>query len=163
MENEKNNDGFIIHVNSPGNFIAKEITISGTVNINGSNGAIQHNGFTDEQIAQALSRIVGKGKAIDTKQKWAGAHWLLRWECNYPSRAFDFCERINSLPMPEEPEIKCDYNNIRQLSTLSFMNEDPRQMELVKYSKNDEAMFFQMREVVYALQQELHNLSDMEM
>ena len=119
--------------------------------------------YTDNQIALALSRIVGKGKAIDSKQKWAGAHWLLRWECGYPAKPQDFCDKIATLPLPEELEIKCDYNNIRQLSTLSFMNKDPRQMELVKYSKNDEAMFFQMREVVYALQQELQNLSDMEM
>ena len=118
--------------------------------------------YSDDQIALALSRIVGKGKPIDNKQKWAGAQWLLRWECDYPSRAFDFCEKIKSLPFHEEPEIACEYNNIRPLSTLSFMNEDPRQMENVKYSKNDEAVFFQMREVVNALQRELQNTTDFE-
>ena len=77
--------------------------------------------------------------------------------CDYPSRAFDFCEKIKSLPFHEEPEIACEYNNIRPLSTLSFMNEDPRQMENVKYSKNDENVFFQMKNVVNALRRELQN------
>ena len=118
--------------------------------------------YSDDQIALALSRIVGKGKPIDNKQKWAGAMWLLRWECDYPSRAYDFCERIKTLPFPEEIEIACEYNNIRPLSTLSFMNEDPRQIENVKYSKNDENVFFQLKNVVNALQRELRNSARLE-
>lgn len=112
-------------------------------------------GYTDKQVAAALLNIIGKNKAIDSKQKWAGAHWYLRWVCNYPAKAQDFCTRINQLPFDEEPEIKCEYNNIRALSTLSFMNEDPEHLETVKYSKNDEPAFFQMREVVVALEREL--------
>ena len=111
--------------------------------------------YTDQQIAQALTNITGKGKPIDSKQKWAGAMWLLRWECNFPAKAVEFCEKISTLPLPENLEYKCDYNNIRALSTLSFMNEDPRRMSEVRYSKNDEGAFFQMREVVLALEQEL--------
>lgn len=136
------------------------LVINGNMTKNGPenyNSQEKKNTYSDTQIAQALSRIVGKGKAIDTKQKWAGALWLLRWECDYPSRAFDFCEKIKSLPFHEEPEIACDYNNIRPLSTLSFMNEDPRQMENVRYSKNDESVFFQMKNVVNALRRELQN------
>ena len=113
-------------------------------------------GYTDEQIARALAKINGKGRAIDSKMKWAGAHWLLRWECNFPARAKDFCERVAELPLPEDLEFKCDYRNIREISTLSFMNEDPRQLEQVRYSKNDEQVFFLMKEVVTALAQELH-------
>ena len=136
------------------------LVINGNMTKNGPenyNSQEKKNTYSDTQIAQALSRIVGKGKAIDTKQKWAGALWLLRWECDYPSRAFDFCERIKSLPLPEDLEISCEYNNIRPLSTLSFMNEDPRQMENVRYSKNDESVFFQMKNVVNALRRELQN------
>ena len=110
---------------------------------------------SDEQVAAALSRIVGKDKPIDSKQKWAGAHWLLRWVANYPVKPQDFCNKIKGLPFEKEPEIACDYNNIRPISCLSFMNEDPRHLESVKYSKNDEGVFFQMREVVVALGREL--------
>lgn len=78
-----------------------------------------------------------------------------RWECNYPPKAQDFCEKIASLPLPDDLEYKCEYNNIRALSTLSFMNEDARKLESVKYSKNDEQAFFQLRGVVVALAEEL--------
>jgi hypothetical protein len=117
------------------------------------------NHYSDEQICTALSNIVGKGKAIDSKQKWAGAHWFLRWECNYPAKAQEFCDKISSLALPEDLEFQCEYNNIRALSTLSFMNEDARKLEQVKYSKNDEQIFFQMRNVVVALREELHKIT----
>lgn len=158
MENEnmKNTDsGFHIHVYSSGNNIAQ--TITQTINGNVYYGQAPKSDvkYTDEDIAQALANIVGVGKPIDSKQKWAGAQWFLRWECNYPAKAQDFCERIARLPLPDDLEYKCDYNNIRALSTLSFMNEDPREMEKVRYSKADEQAFFQMRGVVLALRNEL--------
>ena len=115
--------------------------------------------YTDEQVAQALTNIVGKGKAIDSKQKWAGAHWMLRWACNFPARPQDFCERIDRMKLPETLEFKCDYNNIRPISTLSFMNEDSRNLDNVRYSRNDEQMYFQMRAVVIALREELKKIA----
>ena len=45
-------DGFCIKVYSPGNFIAKEITINGGVHL-GNNPAT--GGFSDEQVAKALT------------------------------------------------------------------------------------------------------------
>lgn len=158
MENEemKNNGGggFHIHVYSSGNNIA------GTININGNvyQGLSPHETnyhYTDKQIATALANIVGTGKAIDAKQKWAGAHWLLRWVCNFPIKPQDFCERIATLPLPKDLEFPCDYNNIRALSTLSFMDQDPRKIEDVKYSPNDRQAFFQMKSVVLDLMEEL--------
>jgi hypothetical protein len=83
----------------------------------------------------------------------------LRWECNYPAKAQEFCDKISRLALPKDLEFQCDYNNIRALSTLSFMNEDARKLEQVKYSKNDEQLFFQMRTVVVALREELLKLT----
>ena len=129
------------------------------INFNGEgNRKEQGQVWSDEQIAQAIEAICGEGKALDTKQKWAGVQWLLRWECNYPARAKEFCERIARLPLRKDLAYKCDYRNIREFSTLSFLNEDPRQINRVKYSKNDEAAFIQLKEVVVALQRELHQL-----
>ena len=119
-------------------------------------GGEMREGYSDAQIARAIEAICEDGKALDTKQKWAGVHWLLRWECNFPARPKEFCERIATLPLREDLAYKCDYRNIREISTLSFLNEDPRQMEGVRYSKNDEAVFLQLREVVQALQRELY-------
>ena len=95
MNNMEQDDGFCIKVYSPGNFIAKEITINGGVHL-GTNTAT--GGFTDEQIAKALAACVGKGKVIDNKQKWAGAYWYLRWACNYPVDVQKFCEKVKSQP-----------------------------------------------------------------
>ena len=113
------------------------------------------NQYSDAQVCTALGNIVGKGKAIDCKQKWAGAYWFLRWACNYPVKAQDFCAKINSLHLPDDLEFKCEYNNIRPLSTLSFMNEDARFLDKVRYSRDDEPVFMQMRDVVNALRAEL--------
>ncbi len=137
------------------------VTFNGPVSYNGDvhgSKEQQPNGFTDEQIARALENITGKGKALDSKQKWAGVLWLLRWTCNYPMKAQDFCERIAQLPFQRELEFKCEYNNIRPLSTLSFLNCDPRHMDEVRYSKNDEQVFFQLKEVATALASELQKV-----
>ena len=113
------------------------------------------NQYSDAQVCTALSNIVGKGKAIDSKQKWAGALWLLHWRCGYPIKAQDFCERIERLQLPQDLEYKCDYRNIRELATLSFIGEDATHMDQVRYSKNDEAAFLQLRGVAIALDKEL--------
>lgn len=138
------------------------IVINGNITRSGSEyfaerkQAKKSGNYSDEQIAQAIEAICGEGKALDNKQKWAGVQWLLCWECNFPAKAKDFCERIESLPLRHDLAYKCDYRNIREISTLSFLNEDPRQMEKVKYSKNDETAFYQLSGVAQALERELH-------
>ena len=63
----KEDDGFCIKVYSPGNFIAKEITFTGPVNIGGGN--LETNGYSDEQISQALLACVGEDKVINIMRK----------------------------------------------------------------------------------------------
>lgn len=151
-QSNNNNDGFCINVNSPGNFIAKEITFTGTVNIGGGNTGC--GGYTDEQIAQAITAINGVKKPLNSKRKWAGVYWCLRWYCNFPPNAKDFCERVKELPLGEL-EFECAYNSIRHESTLSFMDQDARFMDKVKMSKMDEGFFKECRQVVLALATEL--------
>ena len=116
----KEDDGFCIKVYSPGNFIAKEITFTGPVNIGGGN--LETNGFTDEQIAKALMACVGEDKVINIMRKWAGAYWCLRWKCNYPVDIKEFCNKIEGLKLSVPERLKCDYNNIRKFCKLSFMD-----------------------------------------
>ena len=167
MEHQENKKSHGSIVNNFYGNVNKVVNNYGTINDNSTTNLYGENvekqrSYTDEQVAQALSNIVGVGKAIDSKQKWAGALWLLRWECNYPARAQEFCERIKALPLPGDLEFPCDYNNIRLQSTLSFFNQDPRQMDLVKYSPNDQKEFFQFREVAVALLDELRKTNDRE-
>ena len=154
-QNSNQGGGFHVHVNSPGNNIAQQMTI--TINGNVYNGQAQEVQcqYTDEQVAQALTNIVGKGKPIDSKQKWTGALWMLHWMCGYPIKANEFCTRIEQLPLPSDLEFKCDYRNIRELATLSFISQDATQMDKVVPSKNDTPVFQQMRTVALAVAQEL--------
>ena len=52
-------------------------------------------------------------------------------------------------------EYDCSYESIRKICTLSFMDYDPRRMDSVRVSKNDQGMFSQCREIVLKLVDEL--------
>ena len=107
--------------------------------------------YSDKLVAQVLEANAGKGLIIDAKWKWAGAYWLLRWACNYPVDAKEFCKKIGSLDMDIPSEYECSYESIRKICTLSFMDYDPRRMDTVRVSKNDQGMFSQCREIVLKL------------
>ena len=114
-------------------------------------------GYSDKQVARALEASVGKGRVIDAKWKWAGAYWYLRWTCNYPVDAKDFCKKIVSLDLDIPAEYECSYESIRKICTLSFMDCDARRMDIVRVSKNDQGMFSQCREIALKLAEELGN------
>ncbi len=133
------------------------MTKSGTENYHDSTAAMKE--YSDEQVARALEAIVGKGKPIDAKWKWAGAKWLLNFVADFPLKTQDFCKRIALLKFSRELEFDCDYNNIRAVSTLSFLSENPLQMDKVRYSEADKGAFLQLRSVVQALQRELEKVT----
>ena len=133
MENDQNNGGgFHFHIYGSGNQCAQSITNTFNGDIYNGQSAQEKPQFTDEQIGKALTVINGQGKALNSN-----------------------CEKVNKLPHHAEWEFECNYNNIRPLTTLSFMNYDPQEMDKVKYSPNDENAYLQCREVVQALTQEL--------
>lgn len=155
MDNNSNEEkgGFIIHNYSPGNQFIQTQNNYYYGNVYQGKAETEYNGFSDEHVAKALEACVGKDKVIDTKWKWAGGYWYLRWACNYPVDPQKFCEKIGGLPF--KPEILCDYRNIREYTTLSFLDQDSRKMDLVKPSKNDEKVFAQIREIALKLAEEL--------
>ena len=114
-------------------------------------------GYSDKQVARALEASVGKGRVIDAKWKWAGAYWYLRWTCNYPVDAKEFCKKIRSLELDIPEDYECSYESIRKICTLSFMDSDARRMDIVRVSKNDQGMFSQCREIALKLAEELGN------
>ena len=152
MENIEREDGFCIKVYSPGNLIAKEITINGDVHLGGSTDA---NGYSDEQIAKALMACVGEGKVIDCKWKWAGAYWYLRWANGFPVDVKEFCKRIENMKLEIPMDLACSYESIRKICTLSFMEYDVRKMDAVKVSTNDKEVFSYCREIAQKLAEEL--------
>ena len=114
----------------------------------------KQDGYSDEQIAQAIKAINGSKKPLNSKRKWAAVYWCLKWYCNFPANVSDFCDRVNGLPLGGL-EYECDYNNIRRECALTFMDQDARYMDKVKPSKADNDFFQQCREVVLALVTEL--------
>jgi hypothetical protein len=86
---------------------------------------------------------------------WA---WWRGWYCNFPVKGSDFCEKIATLPFTKPLNPECSYNNIRRIVTLSFMNQDARQLNAVKPSRQDEKVFAECRAVVQALAQELEKV-----
>ena len=71
----------------------------------------------------------------------------------------DSLEELQASPLfralHEHLDYKCDYRNVRELATLSFFSEDARHLDKVKYSKNDEGTFREMKNIVVALDEEL--------
>jgi uncharacterized protein YhaN len=114
-------------------------------------------GYSDKQVAQALEACVGKGRVVDAKWKWAGVYWYLRWTCNYPVDAKEFCKKIAGLDLDIAADYECSYESIRKICTLSFMDSDARRMDIVRVSKNDQGMFSQCREIALKLAEELGN------
>ena len=114
-------------------------------------------GYSDKQVAQALEACVGKGRVVDAKWKWAGVYWYLRWTCNYPVDAREFCKKIAGLDLDIAADYECSYESIRKICTLSFMDSDARRMDIVRVSKNDQGMFSQCREIALKLAEELGN------
>ena len=152
---EKEQGGFVVHIYSPGNQIIQTQTNNYYGTVYQGTGQTEHNGFTDEQIAKALMACTGEGKVIDCKWKWAGAYWYLRWTCMYPVATKHFCKKIESLDLDIAAKYQCDYRNIREITTLSFMNQDATKMSKVEVSKNDEKQFAVCREVALKLAEEL--------
>ena len=159
MEKEDNGQekgGFVVHVYSPGNQIiqTQNNNYYGTV-YQGGGGSASQNGFTDEQIAQALEACVGEDRVINNRRKWAGAYWCLRWKCNYPVDIKDFCARIDSLQLDVPKHLTCDYNNIRKFCKLSFMDYDLFAKADVKVSSMDKDVYSWCREVALKVAEEL--------
>ena len=154
-QDNKDKGGIVLNVYSPGNqFIHSQINnYYGTVY---QGGAHQKNeGFTDEHIRQALVACAGKDKVINNMRKWAGVYWCLRWKCSYPVDIKDFCQKIDDLKLGLPEDLKCDYNNIRKICKLSFMDCDPFGKAEVKVSNMDRDVYAWCREVALKLAEEL--------
>ena len=137
--------------------IGQHIERTDTSNVWMGNGEkrIMDNTYSDEHVARAIEAICGEGKPLDSKQKWVAVYWYLRWECNFPAKGSEFCERIERLPFSKKLEPECDYNNIRKLVTCQLMEQDARFIDKVKPSNTDKVLFEQCRPIVIALAREL--------
>jgi len=154
MENE-NQNGFVVHIYSPGNQIIQTQTNNYYGTVYQGKSESDHNSFSDEQVAKALLACVGEGKVINSKQRWAGAYWCLRWKCNYPVDPQEFCDKIATLHLELAEEYACSYHNIRRFCKLSFMDCDPFGKSEVKVSNMDRGAYSWCREIAFKVAEEL--------
>ena len=90
---------------------------------------------TDEELADAIISINGKGKALDELQKWLGVCCFVQSCCEYPRDLKTCCERLAALPYKNKLEIPCKFDNVRKIAIYGFVREDYRRW--VSYKPND--------------------------
>ena len=99
----KNETGAIqIHVYSTGNNIAQTINQTFNGNVYYGQNTAETQEVTDEQLADAISSICGKGKPLDEYQKWLGVCCYVSAKCGYPIDLDACCRRLAVLPPGKE-------------------------------------------------------------
>lgn len=119
---------------------------------------------SDEQIAMALERLNGKGKAIDSQRAWLGACLLLGYKYNFPRNLGDCCKKIGTLPIDIDAlEFRCDYESIRRYGSWKFVKE--KYDDWVDYTPRDDerTVFEKSLSVAQALDSEIEKLCKGEM
>ena len=154
MEND-NLNGFVVHIYSPGNQIIQTQTNNYYGTVYQGKSENHQNGFSDEQVSKALLACVGKDKMINTKWKWAGAYWCLRWKCYYPVDPKEFCKKIKSLNLGLSDDLDCYYESIRKYCSLSFMNSDPFGKTEIRVSNMEKGTYSVCRQIASNLGEEL--------
>ena len=155
-QNSNQGGGVHVHVNSPGNNIAQQMTI--TINGNVYNGQAQEIQcqYTDEQVAQALLAITGKDKVLNNYQLWLGACCLLMARCDFPRDLERCCDCIAQLPYGSETlPIECKYENIRKFSYLRFVREDVDTWREYQPKEDEKKLFYGCKTVAEELDKKL--------
>ena len=110
---------------------------------------------TDEQVANALMAINGKGKPLSSYQTWLGACVLLWSKYDFPRNLSDCCQRINALPI-HGMEYECKYENVRKLLSINrFTKEDIDEWESYKPRDEERKLFNECLLVSKALDAEI--------
>lgn len=110
---------------------------------------------TDQQIAQALTEICGKGQVLSNYQLWLGACCLLMGKYGFPKDLEQCCERITKLPYDDFPALECKYENIRKFSYFKFVREDVDRWDEYQPRAEEQRLFDGCRVVAQELDKKL--------
>lgn len=156
----KNETGAIqIHVYSMGNNIAQTInqTINGNVYYGQNTDEKQE--VTDEQMADAISSICGKGKPLDEYQKWLGVCCYVSAHCDYPIDIDACCQRLAVLPYKEPLEYMPQYKSIRVYATYNFVKVGYDSWKTFKANDQERNLFVKCYDTALALDKALNKRS----
>jgi hypothetical protein len=156
----KNETGAIqIHVYSMGNNIAQTINQTFNGNVYYGQNTAETQEVTDEQLADAISSICGKGKPLDEYQKWLGVCCYVSAHCDYPIDIDACCQRLAVLPYKEPLEYMPQYKSIRVYATYNFVKVGYDSWKTFKANDQERNLFVKCYDTALALDKALNKRS----
>ena len=156
----KNETGAIqIHVYSTGNNIAQTINQTFNGNVYYGQNTDEKQEVTDEQMADAISSICGKGKPLDEYQKWLGVCCYVRAHCDDPIDIGACCQRLAVLPYKEPLEYMPQYKSIRVYATYNFVKVGYDSWKTFKANDQEKNLFVKCYDTALALDKALNKRS----
>ena len=151
--------GFHVHVYSTGNNIAQTINQTFNGNVYYGQNTDEKQEITDEQVADAISSICGKGKPLDEYQKWLGVCCYVSAHCDYPIDIDACCQRLAVLPYKEPLEYMPQYKSIRVYATYNFVKVGYDSWKTFKANDQERNLFVKCYDTALALDKALNKRS----
>ena len=151
--------GFNINVYSTGNNIAQTINQTFNGNVYYGQNTDEKQEVTDEQVADAISSICGKGKPLDEYQKWLGVCCYVSAHCDYPIDIDACCQRLAVLPYKEPLEYMPQYKSIRVYATYNFVKVGYDSWKTFKANDQERNLFVKCYDTALALDKALNKRS----
>ena len=151
--------GFNINVYSMGNNIAQTINQTFNGNVYYGQNTDEKKEVTDEQLADAISSICGKGKPLDEYQKWLGVCCYVSAHCDYPIDIDACCQRLAVLPYKEPLEYMPQYKSIRVYATYNFVKVGYDSWKTFKANDQERNLFVKCYDTALALDKALNKRS----
>ncbi len=151
--------GFHVHVYSTGNNIAQTINQTFNGNVYYGQNTDEKQEVTDEQLADAISSICGKGKPLDEYQKWLGVCCYVSAHCDYPIDIDACCQRLAVLPYKEPLEYMPQYKSIRVYATYNFVKVGYDSWKTFKANDQERNLFVKCYDTALALDKALNKRS----
>jgi hypothetical protein len=151
--------GFNINVYSSGNNIAQTINQTFNGNVYYGQDTDEKQEVTDEQMADAISSICGKGKPLDEYQKWLGVCCYVSAHCDYPIDIDACCQRLAVLPYKEPLEYMPQYKSIRVYATYNFVKIGYDSWKTFKANDQERNLFVKCYDTALALDKALNKRS----
>jgi hypothetical protein len=112
---------------------------------------LSKNKYTDQQMADAISSINGKGKVLDEYQKWLGICCYVSARCGYPMDLESCCQRLANLPYKTPLEYVPQYKSIRVYATWNFVKAGYEQWSNLRVNDQERNLFIKCHDTALAL------------
>ncbi len=119
---------------------------------------LSKNKYTDQQMADAISSINGKGKVLDEYQKWLGICCYVSARCGYPMDLESCCQRLANLPYKTPLEYVPQYKSIRVYATWNFVKAGYEQWSNLRVNDQERNLFVKCYDTALALDNALNML-----